>query len=173
MKRKESNAAKDAKKERDRAAAAEEAHDLIVAELDTVKADLEAVEASKAALSDKLETFREKQREFVQKAGKVKTELDECKAALSKSRGAEGMTDALVAKAIRDTEASKEKELEKRTADMTEKIKEMMVTKDALEQKLADARVDLEQELIKKDERILKLEEYVKKLKAAIMTETL
>ena len=50
-----------------------------------------------------------------------------------------------------DTEACKEKEIEERTADMTEKIKEMIITRDGLDQ-----------ELLKKDERIAKLEEYVK-----------
>jgi hypothetical protein len=61
------------------------------------------------------------------------------------------MTDDMIAKAIREMEASKEKETEERISGMTEKIKEMIITRD-----------DLEQELLKKDERIAKLEEYIK-----------
>lgn len=86
----------------------------------TSQADLEAVETSRAALKVQLEAFKEKQREFVKKGEKVKKELDELKAAHSMARVPQEMNDAMLAKAIRETEEAKEKEFAIRIAKFEE-----------------------------------------------------
>lgn len=123
LRRKEAQAAKEIRKEQARAAAAEKALEEKKEELATTKADLEAVEDNQTALKQKLENFKKKQREFIQKAQMQKEELTGCKAALSSSRVTPEMIDAFIAKAIGETETSKEREFEERTADMAKKVR--------------------------------------------------
>lgn len=80
------------------------------------KADLDAVEASRAELERKHESFKEKQREFVQKGEIVKKERDELRAAYRTARAPQEMNDAMLAKSIREAEEATEKEVAKRMA---------------------------------------------------------
>jgi len=124
----------------------------------TTKADLEAVEASRATLETKLETFKEKQREFAQKAERIKKELNERKAADSTSRATQDMVNAMIMKAVRKAEDAKEKEFAERMAiSNTQRDEDLKCKIEDVETK--DTQIKRKDgELIRKGEELMAME---------------
>lgn len=132
-------------------------------------------------LKSKHESFKEKHRDFVQKAEKVKKENEELKAALSNSRAEQHVKDAMIANAIREAEEAKEKEFATRMTkewEQRETILQVGEMKESEDKRERSAKYEslktLNEELIRKDEllvttrALLELEE--RQLKAAKRT---